>query len=66
MSLREKFTEDIKQAMRDKNELTLSTLRLILAAIKDKDIAARTAESREGIKDEQILALLQSIVKQRQ
>ena len=36
------------------------------AAIKDKDIAARTAESREGIKDEQILSLLQTMIKQRQ
>ena len=66
MSLREKFTEDMKQALRDKAEVTLSTLRLINAAIKDKDIAARTAESREGIKDEQILSLLQTMVKQRQ
>ena len=66
MSLREKLTENMKQAMRDKDELTLSTLRLILSAIKDKDIAARTADSRDGIKDEQILSLLQSMVKQRQ
>lgn len=65
MSLREKFTEDMKQAMRDRNEVGLSTLRLIIAAIKDKDIAARTAESREGIRDEQILSLLQAMVKQR-
>jgi len=66
MSLREKFTENMKDAMRAKDEVTLSTLRLILSAIKDKDIAARTAESREGIKDEQILSLLQSMIKQRQ
>ena len=66
MSLREKFTENMKDAMRAKDEVTLSTLRLILSAIKDKDIATRTAESREGIKDEQILSLLQSMVKQRQ
>ena len=66
MSLREKFTENMKDAMRAKDEVTLSTLRLILSAIKDKDIATRTAESREGIKDEQILSLLQSMIKQRQ
>ena len=66
MSLREKFTEDMKQAMRDKSEVALATLRLINAAIKDKDIAARTADSREGIKDEQILSLLQGMIKQRQ
>ena len=66
MSLRTQFTEDMKQAMRTKDEVGLSTLRLINAAIKDKDIAARTAESREGIKDEQILSLLQAMIKQRQ
>ena len=66
MSLREKFTENMKDAMRAKDEVTLSALRLILSAIKDKDIATRTAESREGIKDEQILSLLQSMIKQRQ
>jgi uncharacterized protein YqeY len=66
MTLREKFTEDMKQAMRDKDETGLATLRLINAAIKDKDIAARTADSREGIKDEQILSLLQGMIKQRQ
>ena len=66
MSLRARLTENMKQAMRDKDEITLSTLRLINAAIKDKDIAARTADSREGIKDEQILSLLQSMIKQRQ
>jgi uncharacterized protein YqeY len=66
MALREKFTEDMKQAMRDKDEVALSTLRLINAAVKDKDIAARTADSREGIKEEQILSLLQGMIKQRQ
>lgn len=66
MALREKFTEDLKKAMVAKEEVTVSTLRLINAAIKDKDIAARTADSRDGIKDEQILSLLQTMIKQRQ
>ena len=56
----------MKDAMRAKDEITLSTLRLILSAVKDKDIAARTAESRDGIDDAQILSLLQSMIKQRQ
>src|ERR1035437_4910801 len=64
--LREKFTADLKTAMIAKDEIKVSTIRLIISAMKDKDIAARTAESREGIKDEQILSLLQSMVKQRQ
>lgn len=66
MSLREKLNTDLKAAMHAKDEMTVSTLRLINAAIKDKDIAARTAESREGIKDEQVLSLFQSMIKQRQ
>jgi uncharacterized protein len=66
MALREKITEDLKKAMVAKNEIVVSTLRLINAAVKDKDIAARTAESREGIKDDQILSLLQGMIKQRQ
>lgn len=66
MSLREKFTENLKAAMHAKDEIIVSTLRLIISAMKDKDIAARTAESREGIKDEQILSLLQAMIKQRQ
>lgn len=66
MSLREKLTENLKRAMHARDEITVATLRLIIAAMKDKDIAARTAESREVIRDEQILSLLQSMVKQRQ
>jgi hypothetical protein len=66
MSLREKFTADLKLAMHAKDENKVGTLRLIISAMKDKDIAARTAESREGIKDEQILSLMQAMIKQRQ
>ena len=44
---------------------TVSTVRLVLAALKDRDIAARTADSREGIPDPDILRLLQGMVKQR-
>lgn len=66
MSLREKFTEDLKKAMIARDEITTGTIRLIISAMKDKDIAARTAESREGIKDEQILSLMQGMIKQRQ
>lgn len=66
MSLREKFTADLKQAMLAKDEMTVATVRLITAAMKDKDIAARTAESREGISDAQIMSMLQGMIKQRQ
>lgn len=66
MSLREKFTEDLKKAMVAKDETRVGTIRLMISTMKDKDIAARTAENREGIKDEQILSMLQAMIKQRQ
>lgn len=66
MSLRDRFTADMKTAMLAKDEVRLGAIRLIMAALKDKDIAARTADSREGIKDEQILSMLQGMIKQRQ
>ncbi len=66
MSLRAQITADLKTAMFAKDEMTTSTLRLMNAAIKDKDIAARTAENRDGIGDPQILALFQTMIKQRQ
>ncbi len=49
-----------------KNEMSVHTIRLINAGIKQKDIDSRTAESREGISDAQILSLLQTMIKQRQ
>jgi uncharacterized protein len=66
MSLRDRFTEDLKKAMIAKDEARVGTIRLIIAAMKEKDIAARTAESREGIKDDQILSMMQGMIKQRQ
>lgn len=64
--LREKLTADLKTAMLAKNEMGVHTIRLINAAVKQKDIDTRTADSREGISDAQILSLLQTMVKQRQ
>lgn len=66
MALRERFTEDLKKFMIAKDEVKVGTIRLIISAMKEKDIAARTAESREGIKDDQILSLMQGMIKQRQ
>src|SRR5947208_1035292 len=63
--LREAFTERLKQAMRAKDSRTLSTVRLILAALKDRDIAARGSGNQEGIAESEIPRLLQSMVKQR-
>ena len=63
--MREAFTERLKAAMRAKDTRTLSTVRLVLAALKERDVAARTAGNRERIADSEILRLLQGMVKQR-
>lgn len=63
--LREAFSERLKQAMRAKDSRTLSAVRMILAALKDRDIAARGTGNTEGIPDAEILLLLQGMVKQR-
>jgi uncharacterized protein len=63
--LREAITERMKTALRAKDTRTLSTVRLIMAALKDRDIAARSDGDRPQIPDSDILRLLQGMVKQR-
>jgi uncharacterized protein len=63
--LRQRLNDALKEAMKSKNARATSTCRLILAALKDRDIANRTAAARDGIADEDILKLLQSMIKQR-
>jgi uncharacterized protein YqeY len=63
--LRERFTADMKEAMKAGQKGKLGAIRLIQAALKDKDIEARGA-GKEPLSDEEILALLQKMVKQRQ
>ena len=65
MSLRTKIEIKLQRALKEQNKLQISTLRLILAAIKDRDIATRTLDNREGIKDEDIKQLLKKMIKQR-
>ncbi|MGE4313180.1 MAG: GatB/YqeY domain-containing protein [Pseudobdellovibrionaceae bacterium] len=55
----------MKEALKDKDNLRLSTVRLINAAIKDRDIAARSSGNMDGITDSEILSLLQFMIKQR-
>jgi uncharacterized protein len=64
--LRTRLDEALKAAMRARDERATSTLRLILAALKDRDIAERGKGNPTGLSDEQILRLLQSMIKQRQ
>lgn len=65
MVLRTKISDALKQAMRDKDAQRLSTLRLINAAIKDKDIDARAGGNDEGVGESEVLAILGKMSKQR-
>jgi uncharacterized protein YqeY len=63
--LRDKLNESLKDAMRARDTTTLGAIRLILAKLKEADIAARTEASREGVADDRILSMLQGMIKQR-
>ncbi|MBS0281243.1 MAG: GatB/YqeY domain-containing protein [Proteobacteria bacterium] len=65
MSLRQQLNDAMKEAMKAKDAKRLATLRLVLAALKDKDIAARTETSRDLLGDDEILSLLAKMIKQR-
>ncbi|HXC90402.1 MAG TPA: GatB/YqeY domain-containing protein [Stellaceae bacterium] len=63
--LREAFSERLKQAMKARDTRTLSTVRLILAALKERDVAVRGEGNAAGIPDTEVARLLQGMVKQR-
>jgi hypothetical protein len=63
--MRERFTQEMKDAMKSGDKRRLSTVRLIQAALKDKDIEARGAGKGQA-SEEEILGLLQKMIKQRQ
>lgn len=63
--LRQELNQSLKEAMKAKDRSATSTIRLILAALKDRDIAARTQGSDEKLSDDQILEVLQKMVRQR-
>jgi|TARA_R110002126_G_scaffold13118_3_gene56834 uncharacterized protein YqeY len=64
--LRQRINTAMKTAMKEKDTVSLSTIRLISAAIKERDIKTRTTSGQDGISEEEILSLLQSMIKQRQ
>ena len=64
--LRTRLSDALKEAMKAKEARATSTLRLILAALKDRDIAERTKGKGEGLGDDAILEMLQKMVRQRQ
>ena len=66
MPLREKINEQFNKALKSKNKTLVSTFRLILAAIKERDIANRTSGKKEEVKDQEIIKVLQKMKKQRQ
>ena len=66
MSLREKINQQFNVALKNKNKTLISTLRLILAAVKERDIANRTNEKKETVNDAEIVKVLRKMKKQRQ
>tara|TARA_B100000470_G_C19466117_1_gene248049 strand:- start:43 stop:504 length:462 start_codon:yes stop_codon:yes gene_type:complete len=65
MSIRGDIEKKYKQSLKERNVNLTNTIRLIKSAIKNKDIAARSFETKEEIKDQEILSLLQNLIKQR-
>ena len=63
--LRDNLNKALKEAMRARDMTTVGAVRLILAKLKEADIAARTEASREGVSDDRILSMLQGMIKQR-
>lgn len=63
--LRERLKDELKKSMLAKEQRATATLRLILAALKDRDIAARSKGQIDGIGEDEILSMLQTMIKQR-
>jgi uncharacterized protein YqeY len=62
---RQELSDALKEAMKARDARATSTLRMVLAKIKDKDIEARLSDNHDGIDDTAVLSLLQGMVKQR-
>ncbi len=66
MSLQHKINDQLNTALKSKNKTLISTLRLVLAAIKDREIANRTEGKKDSIKDDEVMKVLRKMKKQRQ
>ena len=66
MDKRTELTTALKEAMKGRDDISTGTIRLIIAAMKDRDIEARGHGRPEGITDTEILSMMQSMIKQRQ
>jgi hypothetical protein len=65
-SIRDRINNALKEAIKAQQKLRMSTLRLINAAIKDRDIASRTDGRNQGVADAEVLAILAKMIKQRE
>lgn len=65
MELRQRINAALKQAMRDKESERLATLRLINAAIRDREIAKRAEDGEDAVQEAEVLDILSKMVKQR-
>jgi len=66
MTTRDRLSASLKDALRNRNALRVATLRLMLAALKDREIAARGEDGRDDLDDAEITALFSRMVKQRE
>ena len=66
MSLREKINKQFNTALKSQNKTLISTLRLVLTAIKERDIANRTKDKKDAVSDAEIIKVLRKMKKQRQ
>lgn len=65
MEKRTEFNNALKEGLKNKDEVAVATIRLILAALKDRDITARSQGKADGIDETEMLSMLQSMIKQR-
>ena len=63
--LRDEIKLKLNECLKNKDKKSVSTLRLVLAAVKDRDIAARSNGNNSGISDDEVKLLLQTMIKQR-
>ena len=63
--MRSELDANLKEAIKSQEKRRVATLRLINAAIKDRDIAVRSEENTEGVSDAEIILILSNMVKQR-
>lgn len=64
--LRERITKDMKEAMKARDTQRLSTMRLVMAAVKDRDIASRGDDGSDGVSEADILSILDKMIRQRE